>query len=154
VVPSTAKPRWLSPSDSGTIQSTSGRLAMSDRQQLVALRVVDQRLVLHVLHWPAQWRACPAFDALKPPALNDVERLSVSLAPLRMPFEWSDFQDDFVQKLTDLLSRKVTARQHKKPAVVVVTPDAMLAALQTAGYTRCEVFERGPYAGVEAATRS
>lgn len=96
-----------------------GRLVMSDRQQLVALRVMDHRLVLHVLHWPAQWRACPAFEAPKPPALTDVERLSASLAPLRKPFEWSDFQDDFDQKLTDLVSRKVTARQHKKPAVVV-----------------------------------
>ena len=92
---------------------------MSDRQQLIGLRVVDQRLVLHVLHWPAHWRACPAFEAPKPPALVDVERLSSSLAPLRKPFEWSDFQDDFDQKLTDLVSRKVTARQHKKPAVIV-----------------------------------
>lgn len=29
-----------------------GRLVMSDRQQLIGLRVVDQRLALHVLHWP------------------------------------------------------------------------------------------------------
>lgn len=96
-----------------------GRLVMSDRQQLIGLRVVDQRLALHVLHWPAQWRACPAFETPKPPALTDVERLSASLAPLRKPFEWSDFQDDFDQKLTDLVSRKVTARQHKKPSVIV-----------------------------------
>ena len=64
-----------------------GRVAMSDRQQLVGLRVVDQRLVLHVLHWPAQWRACPSFEVPKPPLLADVERLSVSLAPLRMTFD-------------------------------------------------------------------
>ena len=96
-----------------------GRLVMSERQQIVGLRVVDQRLALHVLHWPAQWRACPAFEAPKPSALTDVERLSASLAPLRKPFEWSDFQDDFDQKLTALVSRKVTARQHKKLAVIV-----------------------------------
>lgn len=96
-----------------------GRLVMSDRQQLIGLRVVDQRLALYVLHWPAQWRACPAFEAPKPPALADVERLSASLGPLRKPVDWSDFQDDFDQKLTDLVSRKVTARQHKKPAVIV-----------------------------------
>jgi DNA end-binding protein Ku len=96
-----------------------GRLVMSDRQQLIGLRVVDQRLALHVLHWPAQWRACPAFEAPKPPALSDVERLSASLAPLRKSFEWSDFQDDFDQKLTDLVSRKLAARQRGKPAVVV-----------------------------------
>ncbi len=96
-----------------------GRLVMSDRQQLVGLRVVDQRLALHVLHWPAQWRACPAFETSKPPALADVERLSASLTPLRKPFEWSDFQDDFDQKLTDLVSRKLAARQRGKPTVVV-----------------------------------
>ena len=32
------------------------------------------------------------------------------------------------------------------------TPDEMLDWLGVAGYTGCEVFERGPYAGVEAAT--
>lgn len=96
-----------------------GRVVMSERQQLVGLHIVQQQLVLHVLHWPAQWRACPAFVAPKPPALADVERLSVSLTPLRMPFDWSDLRDDFDQKLTDLVSRKLTSRQHKKPAVVV-----------------------------------
>ena len=96
-----------------------GRLVMSDRQQLVGLRVADQRLVLHVLHWPAQWRACPAFETPKPPALADVERLSASLVPLRKSFEWSDFQDDFDQKLTDLVSRKLAARRRGKPTVVV-----------------------------------
>ena len=96
-----------------------GRVVMSDRQQLVGLRVVDQRLVLHVLHWPAQWRAAPAFDTPKPPALADVERLSASLATLRMPFNWSDDRDDFDQKLTALVSQKVTARQRGKPTVIV-----------------------------------
>ena len=96
-----------------------GRAVMSDRKQLVGLRVADQRLVLHVLHWPAQWRACPAFVAPKPPTLADVERLSASLSPLRMPFDWSDYQDDFDQKLTDLVSQKLTSRQHKKPSVIV-----------------------------------
>ena len=96
-----------------------GRVMMSDRQQLVGLRIIDQRLVLHVLHWPAQWRACPAFDAPKPPALADVERLSASLAPLRMPFHWSDDRDDFDQKLSALVSQKVTARQRGIPAIVV-----------------------------------
>jgi Ku protein len=96
-----------------------GRAVMSERQQLIGLRVVDQRLVLHVLHWPALWRACPAFDTPKPPALTDVERHSASLASLRMPFVWSDFRDEFDQKLTDLVSRKLAARQRGKPAVVV-----------------------------------
>ena len=108
-----------------------GRLVMSDRQQLIGLRVVNQRLALHVLHWPAQWRACPAFEAPKPPTLADVERLSASLAPLRKSFEWSDFQDDFDQKLTDLVRRKVPARQHKKPAVVVKESPAKSAPRRT-----------------------
>ncbi len=96
-----------------------GHMVMSDRKQLVGLRVADQRLVLHVLHWPAQWRACPAFVAPKPPALADVERLSASLAELRLPFDWSDLRDDFDQKLTDLVNQKLTSRQRSKPAVVV-----------------------------------
>lgn len=96
-----------------------GRVVMSDRLQLVGLRGADQRLVLHVLHWPAQWRACPAFEAPKPPVLADVERLFTSLASLRLPFVWSDFRDEFDQKLTDLVSRKLAARQRRKPAVVV-----------------------------------
>jgi DNA end-binding protein Ku len=99
-----------------------GRVVMSDRQQLIALRVVDQRLVLHVLHWPAQWRACPSFEAPKPPVLADVERLSASLAPLRKPFEWSAFQDDFDQKLTDLVRRKMAAP--KRPPAVVTAAES------------------------------
>ncbi len=94
-----------------------GRLVMSDRKQLIGLRVVDQRLALYVLHWPAQWRACPAFEAPKPPTLADVERLSASLSPLRKPFEWSDFQDDFDQTLTDLVRRKMAAAK-RSPTVV------------------------------------
>lgn len=108
-----------------------GRLVMSDRQQLIGLRVVDQRLALHVLHWPAQWRACPAFEAPKPPTLADVDRLSVSLAPLRKPFEWSDFQDDFDQKLTDLVRRKVAARQRGKPTVVAKSEPSKSAPRRT-----------------------
>ncbi len=108
-----------------------GRVVMSDRQQLVGLRVVDQRLVLHVLHWPAQWRAAPAFDAPKPPALADVERLSASLATLRMPFHWPDDRDDFDQKLTALVSQKVTARQRGKPTVVVKDASAKTTPRRT-----------------------
>lgn len=94
-----------------------GRVVMSERRQLIALRIVEQRLVLHVLHWPAQWRACPSFETPKPQALADVERLSASLVPLRKPFEWSEFHDDFDQMLTDLVRRKMTATK-RTPAVV------------------------------------
>lgn len=96
-----------------------GRIVMSDRWQLVGLHVVEQRLVLHVLHWPAQWRSCPAFVNSKSAAPAQVERLSASLSPLRQPFAWSDYRDDFDQKLSDLVCKKMAARQRSKPVVVV-----------------------------------
>ncbi len=95
-----------------------GRIVMSDRWQLVGLHVVDQRLVLHVLHWPAQWRSCPAIVNSKSAAPAQIERLSVSLSPLRQPFAWSDFRDDFDQRLSDLVCQKMAARQRSRPVVV------------------------------------
>lgn len=96
-----------------------GRIVMSDRWQFVGLHVVDQRLVLHVLHWPAQWRSCPAFVNSKSAAPAQVERLSASLSPLRQPFAWSDYRDDFDQTLSDLVCKKMAARQRSTPVVVV-----------------------------------
>jgi DNA end-binding protein Ku len=96
-----------------------GRIVMSDRWQPVGLHVVEQRLVLHVLHWPAQWRSCPAFVNSKSAAPAQVERFSASLTPLRQPFAWSDYRDDFDQKLSDLVGQKMAARKRSTPVVVV-----------------------------------
>lgn len=96
-----------------------GRIVMSDRWQLVGLHIVEQRLVLHVLHWPAQWRSCPAFVNSKSAAPAQVERLFASLSPLRQPFAWSDYRDDFDQKLSDLVCQKMAARKRSTPVVVV-----------------------------------
>ncbi|MBI5758106.1 MAG: hypothetical protein HZA46_06275 [Planctomycetales bacterium] len=94
-----------------------GKAVMSERRQLVGLHVVEQRLVLHVLHWPAQWRSCPAFATTKVAAPALVDRLSASLSLQRQPFAWSDYRDDFDQKLSDLVCQKMANRQRGTPVV-------------------------------------
>ena len=67
----------------GTSTWAVGSAIFSDHRQAVAIHVTDRRLLLHVLHWPQQRRACPPFGQAAVPvgraAVRDFERPLVKL---------------------------------------------------------------------------
>ena len=86
-----------------------GHVVLSETQHLVGVHAVSGVLLLHVLHWPAQWRACPAERIpceSVPEAMSN--SLLAALAPLRKPFDWHRHRDDVELRLTKLLAEKAT----------------------------------------------
>lgn len=97
-----------------------GRGAISEQRQLLAVQATTSRLLVHVLHWPAQQRSCPLFAPL-PSNVSDVDlhSLEASLPALRQPVPWIDFVDEYEQKLTALVATKVAARSNVKSSPAV-----------------------------------
>ena len=97
-----------------------GRGAISEQRQLLAVQATSHRLVVHVLHWPAQQRSCPLFAPL-PANVSDVDLHSLegSLPSLRQPVPWIDFVDEYELKLTALVANKVAARSKVKSSPAV-----------------------------------
>lgn len=93
-----------------------GRMVLSTQRQLVAIHAVGRVLLLHVLAWPGQQRACPNFGASGAKVTADSLRtLAQSLAELERPFAWDDYRDEFELSLHELIRGKVAART-KRPA--------------------------------------
>ncbi len=88
-----------------------GSVVFSERRQPVAIHAFDRRLMLHVLHWPAQRRSCPAFvQARDPLSGGEVRAFEKSLVKLRREFAWQEYTDESEQRLTELVREKLAAR--------------------------------------------
>lgn len=88
-----------------------GSGAISERPQPLGVHVVDERLVLHVFHWPAQRRSCPHFELpTASPSASETRALEQTLAALTKPLELSQFTDEYEVRLTALVQRKVSRR--------------------------------------------
>ncbi len=84
-----------------------GHVVLSETRQLVGIHAVSGALLLHVLHWPSQWRACPVERIPRkavPEAMSN--SLLAALRPLRKPFDWHRHRDDAELRLTKLLAEK------------------------------------------------
>lgn len=84
-----------------------GHVVLSETRYLVGVHAVNGVLLLHVLHWPAQWRACPV-ERIPRETVPEVlsNSLLAALAPLRKPFDWHRQRDDAELRLTKLLAEK------------------------------------------------
>jgi DNA end-binding protein Ku len=95
----------------GTNTWAIGRAIFSDHRQPVAIHVTGGRLLLHVLHWPQQRRACPPFGQSMTPAgraaVRDFER---PLVKLRRAFSWEEYTDEYPPQLAALVQEKVATR--------------------------------------------
>ncbi len=86
-----------------------GHVVLSETRHLVGIHAVSGVLLLHVLHWPAQWRACPVERIPREAVPEAVSNsLLAALAPLRKPFDWHRHRDDVELRLTKLLAKKAT----------------------------------------------
>lgn len=85
-----------------------GHVVLAETRYLVGVHAVSGVLLLHVLHWPAQWRACPVERIPREAAPEAMSNsLLAALAPLRKPFDWLRHRDDAEIRLTKLLAEKV-----------------------------------------------
>jgi DNA end-binding protein Ku len=119
-----------------------GRVVFSGQRQLVAIHVVEDRLLLQVLHWPASQRACPAFDSrLSAVSKDHVRAVEKSLVPLRRAFTWSEYVDEYEQAFEQAVRNKLAARS---PAVATLSSPA----------NRTSSRKRGSLASASARTRA
>lgn len=84
-----------------------GHVVLSETRHLVGVHAVSGVLLLHVLHWPAQWRACPV-ERIPREAVPEVlsNSLLAAMSPLRKPFDWHRHREDAELRLTKLLAEK------------------------------------------------
>jgi DNA end-binding protein Ku len=94
-----------------------GRVVFSGKWQIIAVRPVDQVLLVHTLYHPAQRRALVVSEG------TEVEVSQQELRPLMRIIEaangeipWEDYQDDYEHWLTELVETKVTAAQNPRAA--------------------------------------
>jgi len=102
-----------------------GRVVFSGQRQLVAVHVIENRLLLHVLHWPASQRACPAFGSRAIHVSKDeVRALEKTLTPLRGPFAWNEYGDEYEQAFEQVVRNKVAACSAEAATISLPTQKA------------------------------
>ncbi len=94
-----------------------GRVVFSGKWQIVALRAVEQVLLVHTLYHPAQRRA------LHNPEGTEVDVSSQELRPLLRIIDstdgeipWENYQDDYERRLTKLVEAKVAHAHNPRAA--------------------------------------
>ena len=93
-----------------------GEVVFSGRRRLVALESRLGRLVLHLLHWPAQRRSCPILDPpAEVPPKRRVTAIGRHITDNSGAIAWGDLNDDWDQRLTALVQKKLASRNGSKP---------------------------------------
>jgi len=93
-----------------------GEAVFSGRRRLVALESRARRLVLHLLHWPAQRRSCPVLDPpAEAPPKRRVTAIGRHIADNSAAIAWCELSDDWDQRLTALVQKKLAPRNGAKP---------------------------------------
>ncbi len=94
-----------------------GTMVLSGRQQLVIGRAEGSRLLLHLLHWPAQTRACPIGDGTLPqPTRRALRALKTAIGDSQTPIVWDSLTDDWESRLTAVVQDKIARRTAARPS--------------------------------------
>lgn len=118
-----------------------GKIAMRTREQLVAVRVVEDKLVLQTLHYADELTnieeiGLPGQDV--PLADSEVELSQVLIKYMSKPFDLSAYHDEYEAALKDLIAKKVEGQEIATPAEpmptnVVDIVSALKASLAASG---------------------
>ena len=93
-----------------------GEVVFSGRRRLVALESRSGRLVLHLLHWPAQRHSCPVLESpADAPPKQRVTAIGRHIADNSGAIAWGELNDDWEQRLTALVQKKLAPRNGVKP---------------------------------------
>lgn len=112
-------------------QWSVGRVVLGGHRQLVLVRPVAGILILHVLHYPEEVRACPAGAgpaARRPPTAEEVHLAEVVLDAASGPLDWTAFRDERAEELRALIEAKVATKPAAAESANVVLP--LLEALK------------------------
>ena len=94
-----------------------GTMVLSGRRQLVIGRAQGGRLLLHLLHWPAQTRACPiGYGTLPQPTRRALRALETAISNSLTPIVWDSFTDDWESRLTAVVQGKFARRSAARPS--------------------------------------
>ena len=123
------------------------RFAMRERENLAALRVRDDVLVLETMLWADEIRA-PEFDFLDSkvePKAAELQMAELLIDSLSRDFEPEDFQDTYREALQEVIDAKVEGREVLTPpapaetgAQVIDLMAALKASVEAAKRTRPE----------------
>jgi non-homologous end joining protein Ku len=126
-----------------------GRLVLGGRRQVVVLRPAAAGLVVQVLHFPEQVRAC--VPATRPPLSGAAAELGLAvqlIAAAAGDVDWTAYRDATVQERQALVEAKRPAQLAAAGAPVVlpllVALEQSLAAAQPAADTRAGRRPRPP----------
>ncbi|MCA9091017.1 MAG: hypothetical protein KDA90_20540 [Planctomycetaceae bacterium] len=93
-----------------------GTMVLSGHRQLLAVRADADQLLLHILHWPAQRRSCPArLDPSPESVRNLLPEFTRTITAAEGPIAWETYRDDEEQRLADLVQCKVAQRAAPAP---------------------------------------
>jgi DNA end-binding protein Ku len=107
-----------------------GRMVLGGHRQVVLVRPAGTALILQVLHYPEQVRACPLPALPRPDAASEELRLAGMLIDAAGgAVDWSAYRDQAAQELRALLDTKLQGQPAAAPEPArMVLP--LLAALQ------------------------
>jgi len=124
-----------------------GRMVLGGQRQVVLVRPAGTVLVLQVLHYPEQVRACPRRATARPDQSSEALRLAgVLIDAASGGLDWAAYPDEAAQELRALVGAKLHGRMAEaaEPTSVILP---LLEALQqsvAAGHTKAEAARRRP----------
>lgn len=93
-----------------------GRVVLSKRRHILVVRPVEDKLMMHTLHHPAQVRAIPAQETA------DVRCTQTELRPITQTINrlngdvnWASFEDDTELRLVETVQARVSRSKRAKP---------------------------------------
>ena len=111
-----------------------GRVVLGGHRQVVLLRPAST-LVMHVLHYPEQVRACPALPPTKDSALSEEHRLAGLLIEAASgAVAWESYRDESAAEVRALVEAKLQGQPAPadEPAVVLPLLEALKQSVGTA----------------------
>ena len=111
-----------------------GRVVLGGHRQVALLRPAST-LVMHVLHYPEQVRACPAVPPTKDSALSEEHRLAGLLIEAASgAVAWESYRDESAAELRTLVEAKLQGQPTPadEPPVVLPLLEALKQSVGTA----------------------
>ena len=89
-----------------------GRVILSNRWQIVIVRPIENALLVHTLHHPAQSRALPSVETMEAKVTQtELRPLVKTINGLNGEVNWEAYKDDAERRLTAAVECKVSATQ-------------------------------------------
>jgi DNA end-binding protein Ku len=93
-----------------------GRVVLSNRRHILVVRPVEDKLMMHTLHHPAQVRAIPAQETADVRCTQtELRPITQTISRLNGHVNWASFEDDTEPRLVEAVRAKVSRSKRAKP---------------------------------------